>query len=111
MTNDYNINEAYFGQLRKENIPSKVVKESKKDEQLDEALGIKDIMSYINKLDWNSNPTLDPDDKKMAQRKAGELMKHIDEAETCMEEIEAIIGSALSPGFNTLVTKIVKYVI
>jgi uncharacterized FlaG/YvyC family protein len=104
--NDYLVAEAYFKSAK----PKTTVKNtSPSEEQIDEA--IQDIAKWINKLNWDTNPTLDPADKKMAQRKAGELMMHINEAERCMEELEALVGSALSPALNKLVTKIVREIV
>lgn len=105
--NDYDINEAYFGQLQKEQgrkTPAKVVTEDV--EQLDESLI--DILKYVNKLNWDSNPTLDPANKKLAQKKASELMMHIKEAEKRMKELEPLVGWALAPGFSKLINKVVK---
>lgn len=106
MTDDITIYEAYANAAApKKKKPVKVYTENLDGEQLDEA--ISDIMGYINRLNWDKNP-LDPADKKEAIRRAGKLMAHIKEAEKCMEELEELIGSALSPGFNKLVSKIVK---
>jgi uncharacterized FlaG/YvyC family protein len=108
--NDHLVIEAYLKAVQpvapKKIEKTPLIEDELSEEQIDEA--IQDIAKWINKLNWDSNPTLDQGDKKMAQRKAGELMMLIKEAEKCMEELEALVGSALSPALNKLVTKIVK---
>jgi hypothetical protein len=100
---DHNINEAY-----QKCIQPKVVEKS--EEQLDEAItsGVNDIMKYVNNLDFNKNPSLSPSDKKKAQRKAGEIQMHIQELVQGMIDMEEILSSFLSPGFEKVVRNVIK---
>ncbi len=106
MSDDITIYEAYAQAA----APKKVAKPVKDEEFLDEAID-NVLVKYMTNLNFEKNPTLDPANKKELIRAAGKIQILLKELESELEGIEEPLGSALMPGFEKLVQRVVRKII
>jgi len=98
---DYSITEAYFGA-----IAPKQKEETQKEETLDEA--ITNISSYINHLDFKTNPTLTDSSANEARKVSDLIIKSLKQINKSSEAMETILGDAVYPGFAKAVSNELK---